>query len=80
MTIRECVAKRILELCRERELSINALARSAGIPPTTVKNILSGASRNPGIVTIKMICDGFGISIVEFFDTDDFRGLEQEIR
>lgn len=80
MTIRECVAKRILELCRERELSINALARSAGIPPTTVKNILSGASRNPGIVTIKMICDGFGISIVEFFDTDDFRSLEQEIR
>ncbi len=80
MTIRECVAKRILELCREQGLSINALARSAGIPPTTVKNILSGASRNPGIVTIKMICDGFGISIVEFFDTDDFRGLEQEIR
>ena len=51
-------------------MAINALARSAGIPPSTVKNILNGASKNPGVVTIKMICDGFGISLTEFFDTD----------
>ena len=50
------------------------------MPPTTVKNILNGASRNPGIVTIKMICDGFGISLVEFFDTKEFRELEQELQ
>lgn len=80
MTITECVSNRIINLCQERNLSFNALARSAGIPPTTVKNILNGASKNPGIVTLKMICDGFGISILEFFDTDDFRALEQEIR
>lgn len=80
MTITECVSNRIISLCQERNLSFNALARSAGIPPTTVKNILNGASKNPGIVTLKMICDGFGISILEFFDTDDFRALEQEIR
>ena len=80
MTTRECVAKRILELCNERRLAINALARSAGIPPTTVKNILSGASKNPGIVTIKMLCDGLDITLIEFFDTEDFRSLEQEIK
>ena len=45
-----------------------------------VKNILNGASKNPGVVTIKMICDGLGISLTEFFDTDVFRELEQEIR
>ena len=61
-------------------MAINALARSAGIPPSTVKNILNGACKNPGVVTIKMICDGFGISLTEFFDTDVFRELEQEIR
>lgn len=80
MTTRECVAKRILELCDERCLAINALARNAGMPPTTVKNILSGASKNPGIVTIKMLCDGLGITLIEFFDTEDFKTLEQEIR
>ena len=80
MTMRECVANRIVKLCQERNMTINALARSAGIPPSTVKNILNGASKNPGVVTIKMICDGLGISLIEFFDTDEFRELEQEIR
>ena len=80
MTTRECVAKRIIDLCYERNLAFNALAHQAGIPPSTVKNILNGASKNPGIVTIKMICDGLGISLVEFFDTEEFRSLEQEIR
>ena len=80
MTTRVCVANRIIELCQERNMAINALARSAGIPPSTVKNILNGASKNPGVVTIKMICDGLGISLTEFFDTDVFRELEQEIR
>ena len=61
-------------------MSINGLARSAGLPPTTVKNILNGASKNPGIVTLKIICDGFGISLIDFFDTEAFRALEQEIQ
>ena len=73
------MANRILELCRERNLSIHALARSAGVPPSTVKSILNGASKNPGIVTIKMLCDGPNISLTEFFDTEVFRNLEQEI-
>ena len=80
MTTIDCVAKRIIELCNERNMTINGLARSAGLPPSTVKNILNGASRNPGIVTLKILCDGLGITLIEFFDTDDFRALEQEIR
>ena len=80
MTTIECVANRIIKLCEERNLAITALAHNAGIPPSTVKNILNGASKNPGIVTIKMICDGLGITLVEFFDTKEFRELEQEIR
>jgi len=71
---------RILELCAQQNLSVNGLARSAGLPPTTIKNILNGSSINPGIVTLKKICDGLDISLIEFFDTDEFRKLEQEIR
>lgn len=80
MTTRECVVNRILQLCNERNMAINALARSSAVPPTTVKNIVNGVSRNPGIVTIKMLCDGLDISLTEFFDTEEFRNLEQEIR
>ena len=80
MGIREAVAERILAFCNERNISLHALARHSAIPPSTLKNIIYGVSANPGIVTIKMLCDGLDISIVEFFDTETFRGLEQEIK
>ena len=71
---------RILHLLGEKKMSIHKLAMDSGVAPSSVKNILYGKSLNPGIVTIKMLCDGFGISIVDFFDTPEFRELEQEIR
>ena len=80
MTTRECVANRILALCDERRIAVNALARISAVPPSTLKNIVYGVSRNPGIVTIKMLCDGLGITLIEFFDTEEFRVLEQEMK
>ncbi len=61
-------------------MTINKLAAESGVAPSTVKNILYGKSQNPGIVTLKMLCDGLGISLTEFFETDEFRTLEQEIK
>ncbi len=80
MNAREAVINRILNLCSERALSIHALAIQSAVPPTTVKNILYGKSRNPGIVTIKKLCDGLEITLGEFFSTPEFDALEQEIR
>ena len=74
------VRNRILELCGERNISINKLANICGLPPSSVKNILYGKSHNPKILTVKMICDGLGITLAQFFDTDEFNHLEQEIR
>ena len=74
------VRNRILELCGERNISINKLANICGLPPSSVKNILYGKSQNPKILTVKMICDGLGITLAKFFDTDEFNHLEQEIR
>ena len=61
-------------------MTINKLATESGVAPSTIKNILYGKSRNPGIVTLKMLCDGFGITIVDFFSTEEFNNLEQEIK
>ena len=74
------VRNRILELCGERNISINKLENICGLPPSSVKNILYGKSQNPKILTVKMICDGLGITLAQFFDTDEFNHLEQEIR
>ena len=73
------VKKRILTLCEEKRMSIHKLAIESGVSPSTIKNILYGKSQNPGIVTIKMLCDGLGITLPEFFDTREFAELEQEI-
>ena len=74
------VKNRILCLCEEKRMTINKLATESGIAPSTIKNILYGKSQNPGIVTLKMLCDGLGITLIEFFNTEEFKKLEQEIK
>lgn len=71
---------RIRQLCHQRGITPNALSYAAGISQSTIKSILNGESRNPGIVTLKKICDGLDITLIEFFDTDEYRALEQEIQ
>ena len=80
MSTYEVVRNRLLQLLNERKMSIHKLAMESAVPPSSIKNILYGKSQNPGIVTIKMLCDGFGITLIEFFDTKEFLNLEQEIQ
>ena len=77
MDTRKAVANRLLELCEEKGLSVNALARSSAVPPSTLKNIINGGSRNAGVVTLKKLCDGLEISLYDFFNTETFKTLEQ---
>ncbi len=74
------VKNRILQLCGERNITINKLANISALPPSSVKAILYGRSKNPKLLTIKIICDGLDITLAEFFDTDEFNNLEQEIK
>ena len=60
-------------------MTINRLASVCALPPSSIKNILYGKSRNPKLMTIKLICDGLGITLGEFFSTEEFDALEQEI-
>ena len=73
------VRNRILQLCNERNITINHLASLSALPPSSIKNILYGKSKNPTLLTIKMICDGLDITLGEFFSTGEFDALEQEI-
>ncbi len=77
---KEAVAKRILALCREKGITINGLANVSGIPPSTIYSMLNEKSKNPGIVSLKKMCDGLEISLREFFNSDLFDDLEQEIK
>lgn len=79
MGIYEVTAKRIRELCNERKITPNGLSYISGVSQSTIKSILNGESKNPGIVTIKKLCDGLEITVGEFFNTEEFNLLEQEL-
>ncbi len=78
MTVSEATRERIRELCEERNITEYMLIYNAGMPPSTVKSIISGRSRNPGITNIKKITEGLGVSLREFYDSEVFEDLEQE--
>ena len=80
MNIGEAVKERILELCREHDISVNKLSSMSGVTQSTVNNIVSGRNNSATVSTIKKLCDGLGITIEEFFQSEVFRDLEQEIQ
>jgi len=80
LNIGEAVKLRILELCKENNLTVNKLATLCGITQSTLSNIVGGRNNSTTISTIKKICDGIDISIREFFSSSVFDSLEQEIK
>ncbi len=80
MTIGMAVKKRIFELCHARGITINKLATICGITQSTLNNITSGRNKSVTVSTIKKICDGLNITIQDFFNSELFNQLEQEIK
>ena len=71
MDITAKIAARIVELCKEKGLTINKLADLSGLTQSTLDSIVNGKSRNPQVITIYKICEGLNISLAEFFmDTE----------
>lgn len=80
MTVGEAIRQRIIQLCQERNLSFNKLSSMSGVTQSTVNNIISGRNNSTTVSTIKKLCDGLSITIYDFFHSDLFIGLEQEIK
>ena len=80
MNIGEAVKKRIVELCHQRNITINKLATISGVTQSTINNIVSGRNNSTTVATVKKLCDGLEITIGEFFRCEIFDNLEQEIK
>ncbi len=80
MNIGEAVKFRIIELCNEHKITINKLAFLSGVTQSTLNNIVSGRNNSTTVSTIKKICDGLNISILDFFTSELFSDLEQEVK
>lgn len=79
MATSDAVAKRLMELCNDKGWTPNRLSTEAAVRQSTVADILNGRTKNTGILTIKKLCDGLNVSLAEFFNTEVFEALEQEI-
>ncbi len=80
MAVKDIVVKRFLEICNERNIKLNELANISGVTPSTVYSMTDKNRRDVSITVIKKLCDGLEITLGEFFSTEDFDMLEQEIK
>ena len=80
MDIKDLIAKRFNELCAEKNMTINELANISGVTPSTAYSMMDKKRRDISIRTIKKFCDGLGVTLSDFFNTEDFNNLEQEIK
>ena len=80
MNIGQAVKERILKLCREQNISVNKLCTMSGVTQSTVNNIINNRNNSTTIATIKKLCDGLNITVEEFFSSEIFRNLDQEIQ
>lgn len=79
MSVKDMVVARFKQLCKERNIKINELAYRSGVTPSTAYSMVDPKRRDVSIVTIKKFCDGLDVTLGEFFSTEGFDSLEQEI-
>ena len=79
MKFKDAIVQRLKEICKERGISYTQLARLAAVTPSTVYSMFSPERRDVSANTLKKLCDGLDLSIIDFFDCDVFRGLEPEV-
>lgn len=78
--VKKAVVQRFKAICSERHIKPNELANLSGVTPSTVYSLFDENRNNVSIKTIKILCDGLEITLGQFFSTDEFDNLEQEIQ
>lgn len=71
------IIDRIIALCETRSWSYYRLAKESGITYSTLCTMLHKANA-PSIPTLIKLCDGFGITLAEFFSADSAAVLTDE--
>ena len=80
MSVKEAVAQRFRDICEERGIKPNELANRAGVTPSSVYSMLDPRRKEVSVNLVKKLCDGLDMTLGEFFSTEMFDELEQEIQ
>jgi DNA-binding Xre family transcriptional regulator len=79
-SLKNTVVERFKQICENRNIKPNMLANLAGVTPSTVYSLFDEKRNSVQLKAIKILCDGLDITLAEFFDTEEFNELEQEIQ
>lgn len=77
MQAQDILVERINNLCKQKRMTYYALSYKSAVPMTTLIHIVDKSTVNPGVLTIGKLCDGFGITLKEFFDSPEFDNIER---
>ena len=70
--LNQAVSKRLKQLLEEHEMTQYQLFSRSGVPKSTINNIINCAYDSVKLRIIHEICQGFPISIAEFFQSPLF--------
>lgn len=78
MKINKAISTKLLNICKNKNISVNKLASISCLTQSTVENLVNCNSKNPRLLTVVRICDGLNISLAEFFNDDIFLEIDRE--
>lgn len=74
---RVLLANRLKDLCKEKGISYQELAEKADMSVKRVYRLASGMTADPGVFTMMSICDALGVTLDEFFGTEEFKAFRK---
>ena len=78
LTLEKAIRTRILNLAKERNLTINKVSMLSGMPHTTLLLFMNNETHDPRISTLLHICEAFDIDLKEFFNSPIFKNVLDE--
>ena len=78
LTLEEAIRKRISNLAKERNITINKISTLSGLPHTTLLSFMNNETHNPRISTLLHICEAFEITLKDFFFFFLFKDVKDE--
>lgn len=79
MNVKDVIANRFKNICQEKEINLNELARRSGVTASTAYSMMDESRKDISIITIKRFCDGLNVTLGEFFSTPEFDELDKEV-
>lgn len=78
MQLSNAIRKRINMLLKANNMNIWKLYKATGVPASTLSSFMNGKRELINLKTLLHICEGFNMTIKEFFDDPMFDDVEQD--